>query len=46
MRKVVVDVEGLFSVLSARGVEKRLARLPGVWHVDVNYVAGKCHCRI
>ena len=40
MRKVVVDVEGLFSVLSARGVEKRLARLPGVRHVEVNYVAG------
>ena len=40
MRKVVVDVEGLLSVLSARGVEKRLARLSGVRNVEVNYVAG------
>lgn len=37
---MVVDVGGLVSVLSARGVEKRLARLTGVQKVEANYVAG------
>jgi len=40
MKKVVLEVGGLVSVLSARGVEKRLTRLPGVRQVEVNYVAG------
>ncbi|MEQ9145599.1 MAG: heavy metal translocating P-type ATPase [Parvibaculaceae bacterium] len=40
MRTTVIEVAGLVSVLSARGVEKRLARLPGVQKVEVNYVAG------
>lgn len=30
----------MISALSARGVEKRLAKLPGVHRADVNYVAG------
>jgi Cu2+-exporting ATPase len=40
MKTSIVDIGGLFSTLSARGVEKQLAKLPGVHHVDVNYVAG------
>ncbi len=40
MRKVVIEVGGLLSVLSAMGVEKRLTRLPGVKKTEVNYVAG------
>lgn len=39
-RTVTIEVGGLLSVLSARGVEKQLARLPGVYHADVNYVGG------
>jgi len=40
MKTSVVEVGGLLSALSARGVEKRLSRLPGVEKVEVNYVAG------
>jgi len=40
MKTTVIEVAGLVSVLSARGVEKRLARLPGVRKAEVNYVAG------
>jgi P-type Cu2+ transporter len=40
MKTVTVDVGGMISVLSARGIEKQLARLPGVHHAEVNYVAG------
>ena len=40
MRTVTVDVGGMISVLSARGIEKQLTRLPGVHHAEVNYVAG------
>jgi len=40
MKKVILEVGGLVSVLSARGVEKRLAKVPGVNKVEVNYVAG------
>ena len=40
MKTVIVEVGGLVSALSARGVEKRLAGLPGVTKVEVNYVAG------
>lgn len=40
MKTSVIEVGGLVSVLSARGVEKQLAKLPGVRKVDVNYVAG------
>ncbi|GMV05197.1 MAG: copper-translocating P-type ATPase [Gemmatimonadota bacterium] len=40
MKKVTVDVGGLVSALTARGVEKRLARIGGVERADVNYVAG------
>lgn len=30
----------MLSALSARGVEKQLAKLPGVHEAEVNYVAG------
>ena len=40
MKTSIVEVGGLLSVLSAQGVEKQLARLPGVKRAEVNYVAG------
>jgi Cu2+-exporting ATPase len=40
MKTVTIEVGGMFSALSARGVEKRLAKLPGVHKAEVNYVAG------
>ncbi|MEW6681483.1 MAG: heavy metal translocating P-type ATPase [Nitrospirota bacterium] len=40
MKTSVIEVGGMLSALSARGVEKRLSRLPGVQRVEVNYVAG------
>jgi len=40
MKTTVIEVGGLLSVLSARGVEKRLRRLSGVRNVEVNYVSG------
>jgi P-type Cu2+ transporter len=40
MKTVTVEVGGLVSSLSAEGVRRRLAQLPGVHHADVNYVAG------
>ncbi len=40
MRTVTIEVAGLLSSLSALGVQKQLARLPGVTKAEVNYVAG------
>ncbi|MCO6411229.1 MAG: copper-translocating P-type ATPase [Thiogranum sp.] len=40
MKTSIVEVGGLLSVLSARGVEKQLLRLPGVKKAEINYVAG------
>jgi len=40
MKTAIIEVAGLVSVLSARGIEKQLARLPGVRKAEVNYVAG------
>jgi Cu2+-exporting ATPase len=40
MKTATIEVGGLLSALSARGVEKQLARLAGVVKVEVNYVAG------
>jgi P-type Cu2+ transporter len=40
MRTVTIEVAGLLSALSALGVQKQLARLPGVAKAEVNYVAG------
>ena len=40
MKTSVIGIGGLFSALSVRGVEKQLAKLPGVHKVEVNYVAG------
>ena len=40
MKTSTVEVGGLLSSLSAVGVQRQLAALPGVHHADVNYVAG------
>jgi len=40
MKSINLHVEQLLSVLSARGVEKQLARLPGVVRAEVNGVSG------
>ncbi len=40
MKTSIVGVNDLLSPLSARGVEKRLSRLPGVRRVEVNTVSG------
>ena len=40
MKKTVLDVHGLLSPLSAAGVEKQLAHLPGILQVEVNQVSG------
>lgn len=40
MKTVTIEVSGMLSVLSAHGVEKQLAKLPGVHRAEVNYVAG------
>ena len=40
MKTIVLDVRGLLSPLSARGVEKQLAKLPGIKQIDVNSVSG------
>ena len=40
MKTSTVEVGELVSTLSAVGVERQLSSLPGVNHVDVNYVAG------
>ena len=40
MKTATIEIGGLLSTLSARGVEKQLARLPGVHKAEVNYVAG------
>lgn len=40
MKTKTIEVGDLVSTLSATGVEKQLSTLPGVHHVNVNYVAG------
>ena len=40
MRTITIEVGGLLSALSTRGVEKQLAKLPGVHRAEVNYVSG------
>jgi len=40
MKTSTVEVGELISSLSAAGVQRQIAGLPGVHHVDVNYVAG------
>ena len=40
MKTTTIEVGGLLSALSAHGVQKQLARLPGVKKAEVNYVAG------
>jgi Cu2+-exporting ATPase len=40
MTTSIVEVGGMLSALSARGVEKQLMKLPGINKVEVNYVNG------
>ena len=40
MKTTVIDVHDLLSPLSAQGIEKRLATLPGIKQIDVNNVSG------
>ncbi|MDO8945122.1 MAG: heavy metal translocating P-type ATPase, partial [Desulfobacterales bacterium] len=40
MQTATIEVTGLLSALSARGIEKKLLRLPGIHTAAVNYVAG------
>ncbi len=40
MKTSIIEVSGMLSALSAYGVEKQLAKLPGVHKAEVNYVAG------
>ena len=40
MKTVTIEVGGMLSTLSARGVEKQLARVLGVRKAEVNYVSG------
>jgi Cu2+-exporting ATPase len=40
MKTSVIEVGGMLSVLSARGVEKQLMKLPGIERAEVNYVGG------
>ena len=40
MKTITIEAGDLLSALSALGVEKQLARLPGVHKAEVNYVAG------
>jgi len=40
MKTVTIEVGGMLSALSARGVEKQLMKLSGVRKAEVNYVAG------
>ncbi|WP_413438214.1 heavy metal translocating P-type ATPase [Sulfuriferula sp. GW1] len=40
MKTTAIDVRDLLSPLSARGVEKQLAKVPGVKQVEVNRVSG------
>jgi Cu2+-exporting ATPase len=38
--RVTLEIQDLASVLSARGVERRLVRVPGVRRVDANFATG------
>jgi Cu2+-exporting ATPase len=40
MKTATVDVGGLLLPLSVRGVEKQLAKVPGVERADVSFAAG------
>lgn len=45
MKTSTIEIGNLVSTLSAVGVKRQLAALPGVEHVDVNYVAGSATVR-
>ena len=41
MKTTLIDLRDLRSPLSAKGVEKQLAKVPGGAQVDVNYASGR-----
>ncbi len=45
MKTSVIEVRGMLSALSARGVERRIGKVPGVESVTVNYAAGSATVR-
>ena len=45
MKTSVIEVRGMLSALSSRGVEKRIGKVPGVKSVTVNYAAGSATVR-
>jgi Cu2+-exporting ATPase len=40
MKTSIIEVGGMLSALSARGVEKQLLKLSGIEKAEVNYVSG------
>lgn len=38
MKTSIIEVGGMLSALSARGVEKQLMKMPGIETAEVNYV--------
>jgi Cu2+-exporting ATPase len=40
MESVTIEVGGMLSALSVRGIEKQLTKLSGMHKAEVNYVAG------
>ncbi|HKY83537.1 MAG TPA: heavy metal translocating P-type ATPase [Anaerolineales bacterium] len=40
MKTTVIRIDGIHSVLSPAGVEKRLSAHPGIHHVETNYLTG------
>ena len=38
MKTSIIEVGGMLSALSARGVEKQLMKMPGIEKAEVNYV--------
>ena len=45
MKTSVIEVHDMLSVLTVRGVEKRIGEVPGVESVTVNYAAGNATVR-
>jgi len=40
MKTATIEINGLLSALSSLGIEKQLAKLPGIHKAEVNYVGG------
>ncbi len=40
MKTSIIEIDGMLSALSGRGVEKQLMKLPGIEKASVNYIGG------